>query len=69
MEQHFSSQLSQANISTNWIIVRYVNVNYNHEPIRIMLNMWGVEFLCNISFDANIGSRFERKSLMGHSIP
>jgi hypothetical protein len=31
--------------------------------------MWGVEFLCNISFDANIISRLDGKSLMGHSIP
>lgn len=39
LEQHFSSQLSQANISPNWYIVRYVNVYYNHEPIKIMFNM------------------------------
>lgn len=62
MEQHLASQLSQANISTNWIIVRYVNVNYKHELIKIMLNMW-VVFLCNISYDANICSRLERKIL------
>jgi len=69
LEQHFSSQLSQANISPNWYIVRYVKVYYNHEPIKIMFNMRVVEFLCDISFDSNLGSRLDGKSLMGCSIP
>jgi hypothetical protein len=69
LEQYFSSQLSQANISPNWYIVRYMNVYYNHEPIKIMFNMWVVEFLSDISFDANLGSRLDGKSLMGCSIP